>query len=68
MENLFSFLKGGLNQQNRVLFFLNLFYFIVSETSAVRLLREEGQRLPVLALNDMGLKKRKIRFFQAFFR
>ncbi len=36
---------------------LNLFYFIVSETSAVRLLREEGQRLPVLALNDMGLKK-----------
>ncbi len=27
MENLFSFLKGGLNQQNRVLFFLNLFIF-----------------------------------------
>lgn len=36
---------------------LNVFYFIVSETSAVRLIRKEGQRLPVLALSDMGLKK-----------
>jgi len=36
---------------------LNMFYFVVSETSAVRLVREEGQRLPVLALSDMGLKK-----------
>ncbi len=36
---------------------LNLFYFTVSKTSAVRLIREEGQRLPVLALSDMDLKK-----------
>lgn len=36
---------------------LNLFYFVVSETSAVKLIRKEGQRLPVLALSDMGLKK-----------
>ena len=36
---------------------LNLFYFTVSNTSAVRLVREEGQRLPVHALSHMDIKK-----------
>lgn len=36
---------------------LNLFYITVSNTSAVNMVREEGQRLPVTALNEMGLKK-----------
>ena len=36
---------------------LNLFFLTVSKTSAVKLVREEGQRLPVVAINDMGLKK-----------
>ncbi len=36
---------------------LNMFYFTVSNTSAVRLVREEGQRLPVLALSHMDIKK-----------
>lgn len=36
---------------------LNLFFFAVSKTSAVRLIREEGQRLPVVAISNMGLKK-----------
>ena len=34
-----------------------MFYFTVSNTSAVRLVREEGQRLPVLALSHMDIKK-----------
>ena len=36
---------------------LTLFYIIVSYTSPVRLVREEGQRLVVSALCDMGIKK-----------
>ncbi len=36
---------------------LNIFYFAVSEMSAVRLIREEGQRLPVVALSNLDLKK-----------
>ena len=36
---------------------LNLFFFTVSKTSAVKLIREEGQRLPVVAMQNMGLKK-----------
>ncbi len=36
---------------------LNLFYIVVSNTSAVNMVRKEGQRLPVIALDEMGLKK-----------
>ena len=36
---------------------LNLFFFAVSKTSAVKLVREEGQRIPVVAMQNMGLKK-----------
>jgi len=36
---------------------LNLFFITVSQTSAVNLVREEGQRLPVITMNHLGLKK-----------
>ncbi len=36
---------------------ISLFYTAVSATSAVRMVREEGQRLPVVKLSEMGLKK-----------
>ncbi len=37
---------------------ISLFYITVMETSAVKLIRTEGQRLPVVAIqNDFGLKK-----------
>lgn len=36
---------------------LTLFYITISNTSAVRMVREEGQRLPVMAMAEMGLKK-----------
>ncbi len=36
---------------------LNLFFFAVSKTSAVKLVREEGQKLPVVAIENLGLKK-----------
>lgn len=37
--------------------FLTLFFIIVSHTSAIRLVRNEGQRLPIIAIKDMGIKK-----------
>ena len=37
--------------------FMTLFFIIVSHTSAIRLVRTEGQRLPILAMNEMGMKK-----------
>lgn len=37
---------------------ISLFYITVMETSPIKLIRSEGQRLPVVALqNDLGLKK-----------
>ncbi len=36
--------------------FLTLFFIIVSHTSAIRLVRLEGQRLPVVAMEEMGIK------------
>ena len=50
------------SQSNRVItatvyVFLTLFFIVVSHTSAIRLTRTEGQRLPVVAMQDMGLKK-----------
>lgn len=37
--------------------FMTLFYIIVSHTSAIRLTREEGQRLPVVAMEEMNIQK-----------
>ena len=37
--------------------FMTLFFIIVSHTSAIRLVREEGQRLPIVAMQDMGIQK-----------
>ncbi len=36
---------------------ISLFYIAVSVTSAVNMVRAEGQRLPVVKLSEMGLKK-----------
>ena len=36
---------------------ITLFYIVVSYTSPVRLVREEGQRLPIKVLADLGVKK-----------
>jgi len=36
--------------------FATLFFIIVSHTSPIRLVRQEGHRLPVLAMQEMGLK------------
>ncbi len=40
-----------------VYIFMSLFFIIVSHTSAIRLVRSEGQKLPVTMMQDMGLKK-----------
>ena len=40
-----------------VYIFLTLFFIIVSHTSAIRLVRAEGQNLPVAAMKEMGLQK-----------
>ncbi|MBQ4646026.1 MAG: glycosyltransferase family 39 protein [Candidatus Gastranaerophilales bacterium] len=37
--------------------FMTLFYIVVSHTSAVRLTRTEGQKLPVVAIQEMEIKK-----------
>ena len=37
--------------------FMSLFYIVVSHTSAVKLTRKEGQRLPVLAMQEMKIQK-----------
>jgi len=37
--------------------FMSLFYIIVSHTSAIRLTREEGQRLPIVAMEEMNIQK-----------
>ncbi len=37
--------------------FMSLFFIVVSHTSAIRLVREEGQRLPIVAMQDMGIQK-----------
>ena len=37
--------------------FMSLFYIIVSHTSAIKLTREEGQRLPILAMQEMSIEK-----------
>ncbi len=37
--------------------FMSLFYIIVSHTSAIRLTRLEGQRLPVVAMQEMDIQK-----------
>lgn len=52
-----------LNSQNhRVMFatiyvFMTLFFIVVSHTSAIRLVRQEGQRLPVVAMQNLDIKK-----------
>lgn len=40
-----------------VYIFMTLFFIIVSHTSAIRLTRQEGQRLPVVAMNEMNIQK-----------
>ena len=37
--------------------FMTLFFIVVSHTSAIRLVRQEGQRLPILAMQKMDIKK-----------
>jgi len=37
--------------------FLSLFYIVISHTSAIRLTRIEGQRLPVSAMYEMNIEK-----------
>ncbi|MBR5305084.1 MAG: glycosyltransferase family 39 protein [Candidatus Gastranaerophilales bacterium] len=37
--------------------FMSLFYIIVSHTSAIRLTRNEGQRLPIIAMEEMNIQK-----------
>jgi len=39
-----------------VYIFMTLFFIIVSHTSPIRLVRQEGQRLPVVAMEEMGIK------------
>ena len=36
---------------------MTLFYIIVSHTSAIRLTRNEGQRLPIVAMQEMNIQK-----------
>ena len=36
---------------------MSLFYIIVSHTSAIRLTRNEGQRLPIIAMEEMNIQK-----------
>jgi len=36
---------------------MSLFYILVSHTSAVKLVRTEGQNLPVIAMKEMGIQK-----------
>ena len=38
--------------------FMTLFYIGISHTSAVRLTRTEGQRLPIVAMQEMNIQKR----------
>ena len=40
-----------------VYIFLTLFFIVASHTSAIRLVRNEGQRLPVVAMQEMNLKE-----------
>lgn len=40
-----------------VYIFMTLFYIIVSHTSAIRLTRDEGQRLPIIAMEKMDIKQ-----------
>lgn len=40
-----------------VYIFMSLFYIIVSHTSAVKLTRSEGNRLPILALQELEIKE-----------
>lgn len=40
-----------------VYIFMTLFYIIVSHTSAIRLTRDEGQRLPIIAMENMDIKQ-----------
>lgn len=37
--------------------FMSLFYIVVSHTSAIRLTRSEGQKLPVVAMQEMNIQK-----------
>lgn len=37
--------------------FMTLFYIVVSHTSAIRLTRTEGHNLPVIAMQEMDIKK-----------
>ena len=52
-----------LNSQNHrvilstIYIFATLFFIIVSHTSPIRLVRPEGQRLPVVAMGEMNLKE-----------
>ena len=52
-----------LNSQNHkitlatVYVFMTLFYIISSHTSAIKLIRTEGQRLPIIAMEEMEIKK-----------
>ncbi|MBQ8635806.1 glycosyltransferase family 39 protein [bacterium] len=40
-----------------VYIFMTLFYIVVSHTSAIRLTRTEGQRLPIIAMQEMNIQK-----------
>lgn len=37
--------------------FMSLFFIVVSHTSAIRLVRNEGQNLPIVALHNLDIKK-----------
>ena len=37
--------------------FMSLFYIVVSHTSAIKLTRNEGQRLPVVAMQEMNIQE-----------
>lgn len=49
--------KGVRIALSTVFVVLSLFYTCVSNASAIRLVREEGHRLPIVAMNQYGFKK-----------
>ena len=40
-----------------VYIFMSLFYIVVSHTSAIKLTREEGHKLPIIAMEEMNIKQ-----------
>ena len=49
--------KGAKIALATIYIFMTLFYITVSHTSAIKLTRNEGQRLPVLAMQEMNIQK-----------